>query len=253
VQSYRYDDELNLSYTHLVPTRGREEANSACTTGIVVFPGGGFVAVRRHLVDPYLQFLAKSQQDVFIVDYPLMPESDPFPETMIVAVLRALTQIRKQHGIKHITLMGDSAGGALAIMISSILGHSLNRQLPIYHSVNFEALPQLSAMILCYPFVGLPESTSFQRWFGQVLIDAYGGKTPLMDRETLEHIWTPTRTMLICGTADPLYPFNLEFAQRFPGEIRTRFFDKQPHGFLYMLWIGGARKQAQECILGFIV
>ena len=53
------------------------------------------------------------------INYPLAPEH-PFPQALI-AVLRAVSWMAKEEGVETLHILGDSAGGNLATMASSLL------------------------------------------------------------------------------------------------------------------------------------
>ena len=83
---------------------------------MVYVHGGGFIAGRMESYTRFLSFLAEAGHPVFNLEYPPAPEN-PHPG-ILRSLLGAMDWIEEHHpelGAFH--LMGDSAGGNLAMML----------------------------------------------------------------------------------------------------------------------------------------
>ncbi len=89
-------------------------------TPVVFIHGGGWIAGHRELYTGDLAFLAYEGRPVANLDYPLAPEA-PHPEPLR-ALLRALAHLRREdERFARVHLVGDSAGGNLAVMLALLL------------------------------------------------------------------------------------------------------------------------------------
>lgn len=119
---------------------------------IMIFPGGGFVALEERESEPIAEaFLAKGYQTA-IVNYPLMSNT-PFYPNAIIAGLDAIQFFQKnasEYNIdsKEIITLGFSAGGHLVSLMNS-LDTNDKKELGFDNSV------KANAQILAYPVVGL--------------------------------------------------------------------------------------------------
>jgi acetyl esterase/lipase len=86
-------------------------------TPVVFVHGGGWIIGHRALYARELGFLVEDGRPVANLDYPLAPEH-PHP-TPLLALMRALAWLRSEDArFERVHLMGDSAGGNLAVMLS---------------------------------------------------------------------------------------------------------------------------------------
>jgi acetyl esterase/lipase len=112
-------------------------------SAVVYFHGGGWICGNKNYYTPSLLHLAEAGHPVFNVEYLFAPEH-PHPQ-ILLSLLNALTWIRKQHPEQEsVHLMGDSAGGNLAMMLGilianpslvSILGTGQTFDTPRVHSI----------------------------------------------------------------------------------------------------------------------
>lgn len=83
---------------------------------VVFIHGGGWIIGKKELYTRELFFLADAGYPVFNVEYPTAPEN-PHPG-ILLSLLNALRWIRREEpGVDAVHLMGDSAGGNLAMML----------------------------------------------------------------------------------------------------------------------------------------
>ena len=146
-----------------------EKKTEACA---VIFPGGAYAFHADHEGRGYAEYLNSLGMDAFVVYYRVAPEHFPKP---LLDARRAVRYIRRFYvdfGIdpKRIAVMGSSAGGHLASLVSTY-------SLPIEgertdYIDSFPCRPD--ATILCYPVIQAPEfgpahSTSFENLCGDVI------------------------------------------------------------------------------------
>ena len=86
--------------------------------------GGGFVTSCREMYYNSFTYLCRRGYRVFIVDYPLSPQSrHPYPT---LSILRCLNYLRSntKWKIKELHMIGDSAGANLILLSTSIIQNS---------------------------------------------------------------------------------------------------------------------------------
>ncbi|HBJ18351.1 MAG TPA: alpha/beta hydrolase [Clostridiales bacterium] len=118
---------------------------------VVIFPGGGYEIRAPHEGDGYARFLNDHGFDAFVVDYRVSPNRFP---TELLDARRAVRLVREnaaKYGISpdKIAVMGSSAGGHLAALVSTyrpaIDGEGADK--------TDEVSPFPNASILCYPVI----------------------------------------------------------------------------------------------------
>lgn len=95
-------------------------AESPARAPVVYIHGGGWIAGKKELYTAELRFLGDAGYPVFNLEYPMAPER-PHPH-MLLSLLSALSWIREQNPeYASVHLMGDSAGGNLALMLGILI------------------------------------------------------------------------------------------------------------------------------------
>ena len=126
-------------YLDLIPA----SPQSLPMTAVVYFHGGGWISGSSDISTYRLLDIAAEGHPVFNVEYPLAPEY-PHPQ-ILRSTLAALAWIRRHHPEhESVHLMGDSAGGNLAMMAAIMisnpglappLGLEMTGELPAIQSV----------------------------------------------------------------------------------------------------------------------
>lgn len=155
---------------------------------IVYIHGGGWVCSTKEMFTGDLLFLAEAGHPVFNVEYPLAPER-PHPQ-MLLSLLDALSWIHEQHPEhESVHLMGDSAGGNLAMMLAIL---TANRELIRTLDPNFTAATPRPQSATCLYGVlermNLVES-SFPT--AATLVEAYAGPAALTPEGSPDTAITP--------------------------------------------------------------
>lgn len=122
---------------------------------MIIFPGGGYTGLADHEGKDYATLLNEFGMDAFVLYYRVAPNAFPKP---LLDARRAVRHVRanaEAYGIdpNKIAVMGSSAGGHLAALIS-------NYRAALPEEAEDELLsvsPLPNASILCYPVVALSD------------------------------------------------------------------------------------------------
>ena len=127
--------------------------NKKSDAAVVIFPGGGYGHRASHEGKDYAEFYNENGISAFVVDYRVSPHRFPLP---LLDARRAVRFVRfnaEKFGIdkNKVAVMGSSAGGHLASMISTY-----------YNEIDFEGADEIdkedfipNKQILCYPVINL--------------------------------------------------------------------------------------------------
>ncbi|NOX28632.1 MAG: alpha/beta hydrolase [Actinobacteria bacterium] len=115
VTEHKYGDHPDARLDVIAPDPDAEPK-----TAVVFIHGGGWVIGKKEMYAQPLYELAAAGHPVFNVEYPLAPDN-PHPE-ILNSLLEALTWIKTSYPeTESVHLIGDSAGGNLAMMLGIIL------------------------------------------------------------------------------------------------------------------------------------
>ena len=164
--------------------------NKKTDATVVIFPGGGYTHRAKHEGEGYALYLNEIGMDAFVCEYRVLPYVFPIP---LLDARRAVRYVRahaEAFGIcpDKIAVMGSSAGGHLAALVSTYK-----------ESIPFEDIDDIdkvsarpNATILCYTVCHYPdgvyiqESGSFGNLMGAGKEDAFPSVSPdlLVDDDT---------------------------------------------------------------------
>ena len=123
--------------------------------GIVIFPGGGYWDKAEHEGAGYAAFLNAHGYAAFVVMYSTKHQGEfYYPEQLLDAraAFRYLHANEKKYGLNgKLFVMGSSAGGHLAALLSSCREEIAGEQREPFYGQNY--LPD--GQILCYPVIEL--------------------------------------------------------------------------------------------------
>jgi len=135
---------------HHHPTLEYYPAENKHASGtVIIFPGGGYARRAPHEGEGYAKFLNEQGMSCFVLQYRVAPTRFPYP---LLDARRAVRYVRanaEKFGIDKdkIAVMGSSAGGHLAALISTYRGEIDGEGADELD--NTDCLP--NAHILCYP------------------------------------------------------------------------------------------------------
>lgn len=158
--------------THYCPDQASSDG------AIVIFPGGGYHFRAPHEGEGYAKFLAGNGFHAFVVDYRVAPHTFPLP---LLDARRGIQFVRyhaEKFGVdkKKIAVMGSSAGGHLAALVSTCTEPLAVEKADAVDAEDYRPNKQ----ILCYPVINLYDTNICHRGSGDCLL----GK----ERETLDDI-----------------------------------------------------------------
>ncbi len=152
---------------------------------VVIFPGGGYHKRAPHEGEGYAEFLNANGIDAFVVDYRVFPTHFPYP---LLDARRAIRYVRanaEKYGVnpEKIAVMGSSAGGHLAALVSTYRGGIEGEGVDSLDEV--DCMPNLQ--ILCYPVLDISgHPGSFVALLGEDEYRNHKNVTPyhLADKDT---------------------------------------------------------------------
>ena len=143
-----YIEGADIPTIHYYPAKERK--GDGC---VVIYPGGGYCKRAAHEGQGYAEFLNENGVDAFVVDYRVKPTYFPYP---LLDARRAVRYVRanaEKYGIdpEKIAVMGSSAGGHLAALVSTYKGKIDGEGVDALDEVD----PMPNMQILCYPVLDI--------------------------------------------------------------------------------------------------
>jgi len=191
---------------------------------VVFFHGGGWMMGTKDFYSHDLMFLTAAGFPVFNVEYPKAPEQ-PHP-WILRSVLKSLAFVKRMYPeAAEVHLVGDSAGGNLAVM-AGLLAQNPKLIAAVEPLCDPKSLPRVRSVTSLYGV--LDRATCLESEFpgGAMVIEAYGGAACLQAEVDAAHAITPMDLsfrkhppcLLVCGARDPLLPSTELYAARLARE-----------------------------------
>jgi acetyl esterase len=227
---------------------------------VVFIHGGGWIIGKKELYTRELFFLAEAGHPVFNVEYPPAPEN-PHPG-ILLSLWHALHWIRRKHpSVDAVHLMGDSAGGNLAMMLGII---SANPHLlkDLGHTSITDAPLGCCSVVSLY---GVLDRLSWREHGfpgADLMLACYGGEAALEEKVGPALSITPMDlefethppSFLIAGSRDRLGESTRICAKRLDagtGIVTSKIYEGESHGFFNMSW-RPASLELKHDVLGFL-
>ena len=235
VREYAYGPDSAERLELIEPQAGVPQRSA-----IVYIHGGGWIAGRKESYTRYLSFLAERGHPIFNVEYPLAPET-PHPG-ILRSLLRALDWIHSHHP-EHsgFHVMGDSAGGNLAMMVGLLAGNPALVEAIDPDRRQGVAFPCLSVLSL---YGVLDRLSWIEDGFpgAENMLESYGGRAAFELDVGPELALTPLDlafevappSFLAVGSKDPLCRSSRIFGERLaagPGKVVHKEYPGEGHGF----------------------
>lgn len=232
----------------------------AARDAVVFIHGGGWMMGTKNFYSHDLMFLAEAGYPVLNIEYPKAPEH-PYPR-QIRAVLAALIFIRRSFPeARRVHLMGDSAGGNLAVMAALVsanpaLLHEVDawcdpRKLPEVLSVTslYGVLDRLSVAQSKVPGV----NTMLHAYAGPEALSDTMGPAPAITPMDLSFARHPP-CFIACGKDDPILKSSQLYAERLRAEGHEVVFKTYAGAFhaFFNFPDGPARRALRQDIIGFL-
>ncbi len=227
---------------------------------VVFLHGGGWMMGSPDTYHHDLLFLAEAGYPIFNVDYPKAPEH-PHPG-ILRSVLQALTFIRGNFPeAKAVHLIGDSAGGNLAVMAGLLLQHP-EFFAAIPSGLKMSQLPEVLSVTSIYGVLDRDTCLNGSFPAGDTMIESYAGPGALVETVDADHAITPMDLaftkhppcLLVCGDADPLLASQDLYAARLEREgfsVTTHVYPSGIHGF-FNFPESAAKAACRKDILAFL-
>lgn len=159
------DEKLDI----LLPPQGA----SLKSVPVVHIHGGGWICGSKgeFYARPLLKF-SNAGYPVFSINYPLAPEH-PHPN-ILKSLLKALVWIKKEYpSYSEIHLIGDSAGGNLAMMLGILLSNP--NPLEPFENIGLDQLPSIKSITPIYAIFDRFSAVEDGFPSVKVMLKAYGG------------------------------------------------------------------------------
>lgn len=235
-------------------------AGAPARHAVVFIHGGGWMMGTKDFYSHDLMFLPEAGYPIFNIEYPKAPEH-PHPRPLR-ALLTALVFIKRSFPeAQHVHLMGDSAGGNMAVMAALLLSDPL-----LLRQVDPWCDPRkLPAVVSVTSLYGVLDRTSLLQSKVPTLptmLTAYAGAPALAENVGPEHAITPMDLafvrhppcLIACGGDDPI----LKSSELYAGRLKTdghavafKTYAGAFHGF-FNFPDGEPRRALRQDILAFL-
>lgn len=249
VSEFAYGHLLDEKLDFIVPTVANKRKNA-----IVHIHGGGFISGSKGKIysKPLLKF-SEAGYPVFSVNYPRAPEQQhPY---LLQSLLNALVWIKKNYPeYDSIHLIGDSAGGNLAMMLGIYLSNP--SLVEIVSDLNMDSLPKVKSVSNLYGVNdsktwiedGFPSAKLFTKMY---LSNTNTPHIPIvpMEFKVFDHL---PPTFIVGAGKDKLLRSSKIWAERIAKQFdQTQFkiYDGANHGFFSA---GKGSDELSDDILHFI-
>ncbi len=146
---------------------------------VIIFPGGGYRGRAEHEGKGYAEYLSACGIDSFVVQYRVSPDRFPYPLLDARRAVRFVRANAEKFGIDpdKIAVMGSSAGGHLAALVSTYLKPVDGEGVDALDGICFRP----NAQILCYPVIDYEgNSGSFNNLLGENAKETANDYTPYL-------------------------------------------------------------------------
>lgn len=215
---------------------------------LVFIHGGGWIIGKKELYTRELFVFAETGHPVFNLEYPLAPQN-PHPG-ILMSLLDALRWIHREHpGVDAVHLMGDSAGGNLAMMLGIFCSNS-------HLIADLNGDPAARAALRCRSVVSLYGVLDRLTWLqtgfpgADLMLECYAGSGAFEEQVGPDLAITPMDlefethppSFLIAGEKDRLCESTQVCAARLAsgsGVVTSKIYEGEIHGFFSMGWRPG--------------
>lgn len=165
-----------------------EGIGSSNGSPVVFIHGGGWTMGRKDSYQTDLEPIQAAGHTVFNIEYPKAP-AHPHPH-MLRSIFSALAWIKREKGTVRIHLVGDSAGGTLAVMAALVAMNS-NLRKPIEPIPTNKDLPEIVSVSSLYGVLDRQSCFDDNIPGGSAMVAAYGGQEALRETVDADHAITP--------------------------------------------------------------
>lgn len=251
VNEHRYGDHRDERLDHIAA-----HADAAPRTPVVYIHGGGWICGKKEMFAQPLYQLADNGHPVFNVEYPLAPER-PHPH-ILSSLLKALTWIKANNPtIDTVHLIGDSAGGNLAMMLGIMLANPDTAK-----TLGFEDVPEVQPATIASLYGVLDRLSWLETGFpaAKLFLTAYAGPDAFQTQVDPAHAVTPMDvdsqhlppTLIAAAGKDKLAPSSALAYEHLHAKghpVQHKVYEGASHGFYTQ---GNRMAELQQDVADFI-
>lgn len=244
-------EELSIpAEDHQIPVRMyRPKGNTARSPAIIYIHGGWYISGSYETHDAIARKLANATGAIILfVDYRLAPEY-PFPAGLndCKEATEWLINNAEHLGIdpQKIGIIGDSAGGALATVLTTQLGTQLQFQVLIYPAADHKLNTKSWDIYKDGPVLNKEWGIQAWDWY---LSSEEDRNNPLAVPILIEDFKETPPTLVILAEHDPLRDEGEQLAQKMNKSgisVKKTLYKDMVHGFMHM---GGILDETQSAI-----
>jgi acetyl esterase/lipase len=227
---------------------------------VVFIHGGGWMMGTKDFYSHDLMFLPEAGYPVFNIEYPKAPEH-PHPRPLR-ALLAALVFLKRSFPeAERVHLMGDSAGGNMAVMASLlVLDPALLKQVDPW--CDPKKLPKVVSVTSIYGVLDRASIMKSKVPGVATMLEAYAGANALSESVEPEISITPMDLkferhppcFIACGADDPILKSSELYAERLQAEghrVNFKTYTGAFHGF-FNFPDGELKRVLRRDIIGFL-
>jgi acetyl esterase/lipase len=214
--------------------------DEATNKTVLFIHGGGWTMGHKEFYRPDLNPICKAGHRVINVEYPKAPDH-PHPH-ILKSIFKALRWCKHHQGINQIHLMGDSAGGNLAIMAGLFWANPELRQV-LGSTELSDTMPDVISVSSLYGILDRQSCRDDLFTGGEAMLAAYGGQAALSETVDIDHAITPMDLsfnnhppcLLAVGSDDVLLQSSTDYHQRLMQaghNVTLKVYESASHGFL---------------------
>lgn len=235
---------------HKIPVRiYRPNGNESKSPAIVYLHGGWFVSGSFETHDAIVRQLANATGAAIVfVDYRLAPEN-PFPagfDDARSATEWIITNADYLNFDKNkIGIIGDSAGGALAVGVSTQLARQLRFQVLIYPATDNKLNTKTWEVYENGPIINKQEGIRAWNWYLSSPKDLHN---PLAVPSLIKDFKNTPPTLVVLAEHDPLRDEGQQLAENMKAsgvQVKILDYKEMVHGFMHM---GAVLKETGEAV-----
>jgi len=257
----QYGSEERMELLELMTPKS--EIVQPLKTPIIYLHGGGWKCGSFEWYSEFLTPFVLDGFPVFNANYALAPEFK-FPNS-IISVLKLLQWIQtykfsQNFRTDQVVLMGDSAGGNVAVMSGIIAGNPhLIHYVTKDDTLSQAKYPEIIKIISLYSPLERQSTLRFPR--GNLIMSNYCDTNTFDKTITSQNCFMPIdldfndfpSILMCCGTSDYLYESNVKFhaflQTKHPEKVKFRTYANEKHGLLNRWWRENSKRLVSDILL----
>ncbi|MEQ8734324.1 MAG: alpha/beta hydrolase [Rhodospirillaceae bacterium] len=239
IETFSYGDHADEQLDVMTPIDGITK------TAVLFIHGGGWTMGHKEFYRADLNPICKAGHCVINVEYPKAPDH-PHPH-ILKSIFKALRWCKHHQDIDQLHLIGDSAGGNLAIMSGLFWANPKLQKVFGDDDLKDDQLsrdiPDVISVSSLYGILDRQSCRDEMFAGGEAMLAAYGGQAVLAETVDIDHAITPMdvsfdqhpRCFLAVGSDDVLLQSSRDYHQRLlkaGHDVALKVYKGATHGFL---------------------